>query len=205
MLKTNRIAFKEWASIVQALAQGEQILILRKGGVHEKGKTFGVSYTEFFLFPTFEHQNQKDLKPRGQKLLQETLLKYQPSSQPFPRETGRGLGWGVPIRYYCAVENSFWISDEKALRELEAFHIWSWDSIKARFDWGEEKGIFGIIVRVFSLPETVTLENLKRYGGCRSWVELENSLGTGSLKPVLSEPLFQARQEKIAKLLGSLT
>ncbi len=30
-----RIAFKEWAVIVDALGRGDQILILRKGGISE--------------------------------------------------------------------------------------------------------------------------------------------------------------------------
>lgn len=192
MLKTNQIAFKEWASIVEALAQGEQILILRKGGIHEKGKKFDVAHEEFFLFPTFEHQNLKDLKPAGGEYLKKII-----EIKPAPNI--------LPICYYCVVKNSFWISDEKALRELEPFHVWSWDCIKTRFDWGEEKGIFGIVVRVYRLPETLSLENLKRYGGCRSWVELESPLATNSLKPILSDSDFQTQQERITRLLGSLT
>ena len=30
-----RIAFKEWAMVVDALGRGEQIIILRKGGISE--------------------------------------------------------------------------------------------------------------------------------------------------------------------------
>ena len=36
-----RLAFKEWAIIVDALGRGEQILILRKGGLQE-GAAFGL-------------------------------------------------------------------------------------------------------------------------------------------------------------------
>ena len=37
-----QIGLKEWAITVDALAQGQQILLLRKGGIHESGKDFRV-------------------------------------------------------------------------------------------------------------------------------------------------------------------
>src|ERR671929_76305 len=36
------IAFKEWAVTVRALAEGEQLLTLRKGGIREPGKHFAL-------------------------------------------------------------------------------------------------------------------------------------------------------------------
>ena len=50
------IAFKEWAVTVRALAEGEQLLTLRKGGIREPGKHFKLDYDRFFLYPTFDHQ-----------------------------------------------------------------------------------------------------------------------------------------------------
>jgi len=43
------IAFKEWAVTVRALAEGEQLLTLRKGGIREPGKHFKLDYDRFFL------------------------------------------------------------------------------------------------------------------------------------------------------------
>lgn len=188
MKESNQIAFKEWASVVEALGRGDQILILRKGGIHEKGKKFEVTHPEFFLFPTFEHQNPKDLKPSGEGILKRVLMEKPPSDL-------------LPIRYYGTIEESFWVSDEKLLRGLDPFHIWSWGCLKARYDWGEEKGLFGILLRIYAFPEAVPLENLTRYGGCRSWVELEKPLATGSLKPVLPDPLFQQKKEAVHPIL----
>jgi len=50
------IAFKEWAVTVRALAEGEQLLTLRKGGIRETHKHFRVEHDRFFLYPTFDHQ-----------------------------------------------------------------------------------------------------------------------------------------------------
>ena len=49
----NRFALKEWASVCGRLARGEAVVLLRKGGILEKG--FQVERREFFLFPTRFH------------------------------------------------------------------------------------------------------------------------------------------------------
>ena len=50
------VAFKEWAITVRALAEGEQLLTLRKGGIREENKHFEIEHDRFFLYPTFDHQ-----------------------------------------------------------------------------------------------------------------------------------------------------
>src|SRR5258705_3213217 len=46
-----RTAFKEWAIVVDALGRGEQIVILRKGGIREGRGGFHVEHPQFWLFP----------------------------------------------------------------------------------------------------------------------------------------------------------
>ena len=50
------IAFKEWSVTVRALAEGEQLVTLRKGGIREDNKHFELEHEQFFLYPTFDHQ-----------------------------------------------------------------------------------------------------------------------------------------------------
>src|ERR1043166_8013706 len=54
--RTMPIAFKEWAVTVRALAEGEQLVTLRKGGIRESEKHFQLDHDRFFLYPTFDHQ-----------------------------------------------------------------------------------------------------------------------------------------------------
>ena len=75
----SQIAFKEWAVTVNALAQGQQVLLLRKGGIHEVTKDFRIAHPEFLLYPTYEHQNEDLLKPSSQSLFQETLTDSSPA------------------------------------------------------------------------------------------------------------------------------
>ena len=59
MVSTNtkcQIAFKEWAVAVDALMSGEQVMLIRKGGISEDSKHFTVIHDKFLLYPTYEHQ-----------------------------------------------------------------------------------------------------------------------------------------------------
>ena len=55
-------ACKEWAVIVHALLEGEQIIDVRKGGLREEGRHFDLQSTRFWLYPTAEHQKPELLK-----------------------------------------------------------------------------------------------------------------------------------------------
>jgi hypothetical protein len=54
------IGFKEWALVCEALGSGRQSVIIRKGGVAEGRDGFAFRHREFFLFPTYFHE-QLDL------------------------------------------------------------------------------------------------------------------------------------------------
>ena len=53
------IAFKEWAVTVRALAEGEQLLTLRKGGIREENKHFELEHEQLLPLP--------DLRPPAQR------------------------------------------------------------------------------------------------------------------------------------------
>ena len=66
-------ALKEWATVVNALENGDQTVLLRKGGILEDSSGFVVESEKFFLFPTFEHQETKHLKSQFHKHLEDAL------------------------------------------------------------------------------------------------------------------------------------
>ncbi|HKS23424.1 MAG TPA: DUF1802 family protein [Thermoanaerobaculia bacterium] len=49
----NHTALKEWASAIDALGCGEQVILIRKGGIADPA--FGVEAERFYLFPTNFH------------------------------------------------------------------------------------------------------------------------------------------------------
>ncbi|MED5428431.1 MAG: DUF1802 family protein, partial [Chloroflexota bacterium] len=61
------VALKEWAVTIRAMALGGQIIIVRKGGIHQDDKEFRIIHPSFLLFPTYEHQKLDLLKPSVQR------------------------------------------------------------------------------------------------------------------------------------------
>ena len=49
----NHTALKEWASAIDALGRGAQVILIRKGGIADPA--FGVEAERFYLFPTNFH------------------------------------------------------------------------------------------------------------------------------------------------------
>ena len=193
MQTENHITFKEWASVVNALANGRQILVLRKGGIREDGGEFQVEHNEFFLFPTYEHQNKADLKPEVRKDL-DLVIQTKPID---PRK--------LPIQYYVQVVGVIQIKSESELIKIQPYHIWSDEAVKKRFEYGHEKGLFAIAVRVFRLPKPYNVEILPEYAGCKSWVGLKAKLSTGGAEPVLNDEEFQRKWHQISSLFSDRT
>jgi hypothetical protein len=77
-----RTAFKEWAVVVDALLRGEQILILRKGGLREGRGGFQIEHSEFLLFPTLFHQQRESVIPTAQARYDELAPNFPPALPP---------------------------------------------------------------------------------------------------------------------------
>src|SRR6266542_2032084 len=93
------IAFKEWAVTVRALAEGEQLLTLRKGGIREDHKHFEIEHDRFFLYPTFDHQRNTLVRqshhPDLRRALEEALS---PHDEPPPKALIQDGGIEQPER-----------------------------------------------------------------------------------------------------------
>ena len=57
----NHTALKEWSSVIDALGTGEQVVLIRKGGIADP--KFGVEAQQFYLYPTYFHQGESDHRP----------------------------------------------------------------------------------------------------------------------------------------------
>ncbi len=175
-----RTAFKEWAIVVDALIRGEQILILRKGGIHEGKGGFEVEYQRFWLFPTLFHQQRESVVPTAQ-------LRYDAIVPLLP------AGDRVRIEAYGEVADWRRIGSLEEAQRLRGRHIWRDEVIVERFEWGKEKNIFALAVRVYRLPKATELPVVAAYGGCKSWIELEIDLEVCGATPVLGDEEFEKR------------
>jgi hypothetical protein len=59
------VGFKEWSLVCDAFGRGEQSIILRKGGIAEGREGFSFRHREFFLFPTFFHEQVAKVRIAG--------------------------------------------------------------------------------------------------------------------------------------------
>ncbi|HVM60859.1 MAG TPA: DUF1802 family protein [Verrucomicrobiae bacterium] len=187
-LTSNQIAFKEWAVVVDALGCGEQILILRKGGIREERGEFHVDHGEFWLFPTQFHEAERSVIPSMRPRLREIAAAA-------PKDA-------VDIEYYAVTDAVLRITDAEALKRLQGQHIWTEQILQERFQFGRQPGLHALVTRVFRRPTAERFGLRESYGGCKSWVELERTLSTEGLTPVLPDAEYSARRDQIVEMLA---
>lgn len=61
-IPVKEIGLKEWAVVIDAIKKGEQLILVRKGGLIEETKEFRLEDTSFYLYPTFEHNTSSPLQ-----------------------------------------------------------------------------------------------------------------------------------------------
>ena len=189
MKKKNQVAFKEWAAVVRALEKGQQIFLLRKGGIAEEGGVFQIEETEFFLFPTFEHQEKEKLKPQAQILIDE-------SKKQADLWAGK-----VGLSCYAEVVDIFQFKTLDPLLGLSQYYIWTDELVRERFNWRSEEPIYVLLLRVYRLENTLLIDSLERYGGCKSWIGFDRPIPTKGAKTVLGDMEFELRVERIRTAL----
>jgi hypothetical protein len=162
------VGFKEWSIVCEALGRGLQSIILRRGGIAEGREGFSFRHREFFLFPTHFHE-------------QPDKVRRIDISIPEPDATK------IDIKYFVRIENTRVIASWAVAEALEPLHVLRPEVVRERFEYDRAPGIHAAVVRVFRVEPVWTIVNEKKYGGCRSWVNLPESPANLCLKAVLSD------------------
>ena len=171
-----KYAFKEWAAICRALAQGQQALILRKGGIAESAGEFALEHTRFWLFPTYTHQQQDGVRPEALPLLREA-------------EADKPVAGSVRLSHWVEVTGVYRIRDLTAALLLAHLHFWSEETVRKRFAY-REPGIHVLAVRVYQAPQVHTIADTNHYQGCKSWVDLDPGLSTTGSVAVVADKAY---------------
>jgi len=187
--KSSNIGLKEWAVTSSALGRGEQVFMLRKGGIREDGRHFKIEHEQFLLYPGLFHEAELLLKPENRGLLEET------ANADFSKE--------ISFAVYCELIETIEISEENQVRALDAFHIWSKEFPVKRFSWKPTHPLKLMIVRAYRLNKPVTVAVTDDYAGCKSWVELSDAIDTTDLTPALTDSEFEAHVSKIHEALAA--
>ena len=195
------VAFKEWAVTVRALAEGEQLITLRKGGIREPSRRFRVEHNRFFLYPTFDHQRNDLVRESHQPELARALEEGvwadgEPPANALTRDGGIAQPERVRIRAWAEIAAQFTITDPRCVDALSPFYVWTPDYAEKRLEWKRRHPLHVLLLRTYRIPRPVTVKVKDDYAGCRSWLEISRELpfeGT----PVLSDEEFDRAAEEI--------
>jgi len=184
------IGFKEWQVVCDALADGRQSIILRKGGIHEGRQGFSFAHDSFFLFPTRFHAQAEHVR-EGQV---DSLAEWQ-------------VGETVHITHRAEAVHAVTLTDWQKVAALAPLHILTEATVRDRFDWlgkGMNSGSIHVaLVRVFKLTKPRELTYTTAFGGCRSWIKLPPAPASDERPVIISEKF--AELTKVFENLASVT
>src|SRR5437763_7464549 len=174
------VGFKEWSLVCDALGRGTQSVILRKGGIAEGRGGFSLRHREFFLFPTFFH---------------EQIVKVRIAAADIPAP-----GSTIAIQWYARVERAVRISSLAIAKALAPLHILSAEVVRERFAY-KGKGLNVAFVRIFEISPIWVLQNGKRFGGCHSWIDLRRPPEM-KMQPVVDAPTHETVRAEFDQIVS---
>jgi hypothetical protein len=186
-------ACKEWAVIVDALLEGEQIVDVRKGGIREEGRHFALHATRCWLYPTVEHQKAELLKPAYRHRVEATR-------DVLPE----GDSGEIRIAGWADVVGVAKLTEPEELDALDSKLIWSSDYAASRLSWKKRDPLWVLVLRAHRLLEPLTVPFRAEYRGCSSWVEVDGlppDPATEPSEPALSDTAFEARLKGVVAAL----
>lgn len=166
----NHTALKEWSTVIESLGRGEQVILMRKGGIADPH--FGIEADRFYLYPTYFHQGETD-----------------------PRTS-------VAITHWVEVVRTWSVRESELLEKLQPFAGIPRETLEARYRFRPDQALYVIAVRTFALPRPAQVRYTENYGGCRSWISVDEEIDVTGSRPVLGESELQARVDQIDALLA---
>ena len=185
MKPRNDKAVKEWATVVKALGEGKQIVLVRK-------RELKSTYDEFFLYPTFTGQSKGKFKDKFLSDFDATVA---------ARKQGKVL-----IEFYAHIQEVHEIKDSKNLLNMDRYYVWTSSHVEDYFQKTKDKKVYVIILRVFRLikPELIELPIGARWYRGMSWVNLPKPISTERRIPVLKDAEFKKVVESIKQIIGEV-
>ena len=181
------IALKEWSATIDALASGDQLFLIRKGGIRETNRHFELPHRRFLLYPTHFHEAGRLLKPEFQHLVD--------------------LDASIPVANvtftaWAEVADVLSVNDAEHLEALSDLHVWSDEFVNKRIAWKPTHAADLIVLKTFKLLDPVTVPIAPHHKGCKSWVDIEPSIDIGTSNPALPDAEWDKRALSVRLLLS---
>lgn len=158
------LALKEWSIVCKALESGKQSILLRKGGILEYKNGFEVSQKIFLLYPTLEHQAGEYVQAN---YLRE--FEFQKTNDVNIKETTNTI---IILARMEAIQE---FDDDSVLSKLEKYHIWNEKYVNMRMNYNPKKPMNALLLRVYKLPQPITIDVNPEWAGCKSWIDIDMS------------------------------
>ena len=179
---------KEWATVLEAMARGEQLVLIRKGGLIEPSSGFELIAPAFVFYPTFEHQAVRFLR--------------EPFSSYFDQARGHRAPEGhVRFDLVGLAVRSVASQTADVVQRLAASHIYNEEFLIQRLKWQPKQPLMVVVVRTFRLAQPVQVSVPPHYAGCTSWVALDHAVSLDGAQPVLTDAQFYQRLQGLDGLL----
>ncbi|MBE9006570.1 DUF1802 family protein [Fortiea sp. LEGE XX443] len=190
-LTTTLHALKEWSVAINALESSQTIMLLRKGGIHEKNGRFQVAHKQVLLFPTYEHQQPFLLKSEYANLVCSVTPGWHPET--------------IRIGSWAEITDILPINEESTVNALLPFHIWNEYFISDRLKWKPNQPLYILLLRTYKLSQVQEIPYLPQYGGCKSWIDLPQPIKIQGSTPVLSDSDYSKIVEEIQAMVDAPT
>jgi hypothetical protein len=188
-------ALKEWASVVTAILEGKQNILIRKGGIIEKHDCFEVESEQFLFYPTFLHQDVTRID--------EVNHDYLDKAQQFKLNDSQ-----IMVSGFAQVVEIFKVSHFEQLQAVLPLTIYNQHHIELLWNWKPEKPCYVLLLKAATLETPVAITEKPEYGGCVSWIELDEvkqqlcSNQPLNLMPALSDTAFAKIQTVLKEKLA---
>ena len=185
------VALKEWAVVCAALGDGRQSLLLRKGGIRERGPdhTFVAEHRRFVLLPTYFHAQDAG---RARDLVPEVHAELAALVAP---------PGGLRVDLCAEVTGTWHVRELAPLLGLAGRHVLSQACVADRFAY-RTPGLWVLSLRTYRFARTVELADRPGYAGCVSWVDLDETV-RGEVTAVVSVEEHARRESELERLLGA--
>ena len=181
------VGLKEWAIVIEAILDGRQPLLIRRGAMGELRRDYQVLRPEFLLCPTYEEQTREHVT----EAWRDRLARVQ-SLRPDPSE--------AILKGYASVDAIWELKGQEALKTAASRTIWSLDFLARRFPAGSPA--CALLIRAHRFPHAREIHGLGKAASAMSWVELSDEITLEGARPAITDEVFHRLAAEIHQELG---